>query len=50
MDALTITSIVLSLSACLVSLLSHIKTSKCMDCFTLETRTPLHSMATTHNG
>ena len=48
MDALTITSIVLSFSACVVSLLTHIRTSKCFgNCFTLETRTPAH---TTPNG
>ena len=48
LDPLVITSIVLSFSACLASLLTHIRTSKCFgDCFSMETRTPLVSHATT---
>ena len=48
MDAMTITSIALSMTAMAVSLLTHIKTSKCFgDCFTLQTRTPLHSAIVT---
>ena len=41
LDPLVITSIVLSFSACLASLLTHVRTSKCFgDCFSMETRTP----------
>ena len=50
MDAITITSIALSMTAMAVSLLTHIRSSKCFgDCFTLQTRTPLHSVQTTPN-
>ena len=49
LDPLVITSIVLSFSACLASLLTHIRTSKCFgDCFSMDTRTP-HATTPTLN-
>ena len=51
MDALTITSIALSMTAMAVSLLTHIKTSHCFgDCFALQTRTPNATTPSTPEG
>lgn len=40
MDAVLITTLILSIGSCLVSIATHIKHSKCF-CIDIETRTPL---------
>lgn len=43
MDALSISAIIVSITGLIVSTLSVIKHSECMNCFKIDTRTPMPS-------